>query len=217
MQINIKTYNRNVDKFIKDLMKQCDKFNINLILSTTAYVKNGTNANIGIKTNGFFDAELGNMAVAIGKPMEQWLHTLVHESCHLDQYLDKDCKEWKRMYFDDTNACTEFFNWLEKEESLTIKQIYKYAGIMRNLELDCERRTIKKIKKYKLPIDIKIYAKQAGAYISFYNYLPKHAKWYKIGKEPYNNLELLKLMPSNLKGSYTKLNKKVEKLLHACV
>ena len=51
----------------------------------------------------------------------------------------------------------------------------------------------------------------------FYNYIGKYKKWYKIGKEPYNNKKIRRLMPTNLRGKYNKLTPKLEKLYKECI
>ena len=86
----------------------------------------------------------------------------------------------------------------------------------RNLEHDCERRTLAMIKDYDLPIDGEKYARMAASYVMFYEYVKKHRKWYKIGKEPYRNEKLLKVMPANLPKRLT-MTPKIEKLYKECV
>ncbi len=210
--LKLVTYNKNIDRFITDLQRRCKKYKITFLISGLDYVKWGDN-----KSNGFFNPETSEMAISIGKPVEKWLNTLVHESCHFDQWV-QNCKEWRDMMAYKPDACTQLFEyWVDGEKKITKEHAIKIAGIMRDLELDNERRTIEKIKKYNLPINIKEYAKGAGAYVMFYNYIGKYKKWYKIGKEPYNNKKIRRLMPTNLYGKYDKLTLKLEKLFKECV
>ena len=209
--IKLVTYNKNIDRFIKDLQRRCKKYNVTFLMSGLDYVQYGDG-----KSNGYFDPEDKEMAISIGKPVEQWIDTLVHESCHFDQWV-QNCKTWKDMMNEKVDACTQLFEWLENDRKLSKEKALKMAYIMRDLELDNERRTIEKIKKYKLPINTKEYCQKAGAYITFYNYIGKHKKWYKIGKEPYNNKKIRSLMPTNLRGKYDVLSPKLEKLYKECV
>lgn len=209
--IKFVTYNENIDKFIRDLQKHCEKYDITFLMSSLDYVQGGDN-----KSNGFFNEETKEMAISIGKPMEKWLDILVHESCHFDQWV-QNCKVWRDMIAEKPNACIQLFEWLQDERKLSPEKAIKIASVMRDLELDNERRTIEKIKKYKLPINVKEYAQKAGAYIIFYNYIGKYKKWYKIGKEPYNNKKLRCLMPTNLRGKYDVLTPKLEKLFKECI
>ena len=210
--LKLVTYNKNIDRFIRDLQRRCKKYKITFLMSGLDYVEWGDS-----KSNGFFDPESNRMAISIGKPVDKWLNTLVHESCHFDQWV-QNCKEWRDMMAYKPDACTQLFDyWVDGNKKITKEHAMKIVGVMRDLELDCERRTIEKIKKYKLPIDTKEYAKGAGAYIMFYNYIGKYKKWYKIGKEPYNNKKIRKLMPTNLRGKYHILIPKLEKLFKECV
>ena len=209
--IKLVVYDKNIDKFISDLQKRCKKYDITFLMSGLDYVKWGDG-----KSNGFFNPESMEMAISIGKPVEKWINTLVHESCHFDQWV-QNCKEWRVMDNERPDACTQLFEWIEGERKLSKEKVMKMACIIRDLELDNERRTIEKIKKYNLPIDIKEYARGAGAYVMFYNYIGKHKKWYKIGKEPYNNKKLRRLMPTNLRGKYDVLTPKLEKLFKECI
>ncbi len=209
--IKLVIYNKNVDQFIRDLQRRCEKYKITFLISGLDYVKWGEE-----KSNGFFNPESNEMAISIGKPVEKWLDTLVHESCHFDQWV-QNCKTWRDMIAIKPDACTQLFEWVFDERKLSKEKVMKMACIMRDLELDCERRSVEKIKKYKLPIDTKEYCQKAGAYVMFYNYIVKYKKWYKIGKEPYNNKKIKVLMPTNLNGKYDKLTPKLEKLYKECI
>ena len=210
--LKLVTYNKNIDRFIKDLQRRCKKYDITFLMSGLDYVKWGEG-----KSNGFFNPETMEMAISIGKPVEKWLNTLVHESCHFDQWV-QNCKVWRDMMDQKPDACTQLFeHWLYNEKKISKEVAIIMARIMRDLELDCERRTIAKIKKYNLPINVKEYAKGAGAYVMFYNYIVKYKKWYKIGQEPYNNKKIRRLMPTNLRGKYDVLTPKLEKLFKECV
>ncbi len=45
------------------------------------------------------------------------------------------------------------------------------------MEFDCEKRTVAKIKKYNLPIDIKDYIQKANAYVWFYTAVLNKRQW----------------------------------------
>ena len=209
--LKLVTYNKNIDKFIRDLQRRCKKYKITFLMSGLDYVKFGSE-----KSNGFFDPESNKMAISIGKPIEKWLDTLIHESCHFDQWV-QNCTAWRDLNDPKPDACTQLFQWIFNEKKISKEQARKMAYIMRDLELDCERRTVQKIKKYKLPIDTKEYCQKAGAYVMFYTYIAKYKKWYKIGKEPYNNKKIRRLMPTNLRGKYDVLTPKLEKLFKECI
>ncbi len=79
----------------------------------------------------------------------------------------------------------------------------------KELELDCERRAVKKIKKFDLPLDVEEYIKQASAYIHYYNYMQLRRNNYTPGKEPYYNNTITSAMPKTLRGKYKRLPKNI--------
>ena len=87
----------------------------------------------------------------------------------------------------------------------------KYIRELRNCELDCEKRAVKLMKEYNLPIDIKKYIKQANAYVYFYNTMIDTRKWYK--KSPCIVKEILDIMPTKFERSYKSLPNKYLRLV----
>jgi hypothetical protein len=88
-----------------------------------------------------------------------------------------------------------------------LRQIYTRKTIM--CELNCERRTIKTIKDFNLPIDINQYKKEAAAILYKYLLLCKTGKWYGASIEK-NKIVLSKIKPS-LKGRFNKVPADIEK------
>jgi hypothetical protein len=205
--IKLKTYNRNVDKFISEMLEDCEKRGINVLISLEKYLKDD-----GIKTNGYFDEDRKTLAISVNHALKDWLCVLVHEYCHSLQYQEKD-----PIWINGGDSYNKFFEWLGGETRLSKKDLNYHCRKALMIELDCERRTVKMIKKYNLPISQSEYCRRASAYIYFYLFVKKMKRWYKIGKEPYRNDNILKLMPSNLDGSYSRLNKKILSLYMECV
>lgn len=206
------TYNTKIDRILNITVRQLESKGITLLLSTKNYVDCEN-----CKSNGFFSDNKKVMAVALGLEQDKWVKIFLHESCHFDQWVE-NCKVWR--------ASTEagrgghgIFNWIENNYDYTTSKVLDYANVSKNVELDCERRVIDKIKKFDLPYNVKQYAQSAGAYIMFYNYMAETRKWYKIGKEPYYNLRIIKEMPTNLNGKYLPedMTNKLRKLFAECV
>ena len=87
--------------------------------------------------------------------------------------------------------------------------IKKASEISRDLELDCERRALKKIKKYKLPIDHLTYIRGAAANVHHYNYMYKRRKLAsKRGRPVYEEKGILETMPITLRGNFRRMTKK---------
>lgn len=185
-----------VKQFLNDLINQCLKHNVTLRLENKHQIAYGK----GIKVGGYFSENEGNLIIAIGTKnvLNNWLETLVHESCHLDQYLE--IKNFK-------NALIHFNNidlWLSGKR-FKKEDIKKSFKVVKKYELDCELRTIEKIEKYKLPINLDVYKQGVNVHIHFYNWLEINKKW------PKNSIyceDLLNLFPTKV-NSYYKINKKL--------
>jgi hypothetical protein len=78
-------------------------------------------------------------------------------------------------------------------------------------ELDCEKRAVAKIKKYKLPISIEYYIKMCNSYLFSYTKILEVRKW-KAGV--YLNKKLLRCSPISFQDDYLvippKLNKELD-------
>ncbi len=149
------------------------------------------------------------LAVATGKPLKQWLPVLLHESSHMDQYLE-DCDAWKNIVMPDgTDSSDALFEWIggkdvENPRDLAIRSL--------QVELDCEKRTVQKIIDFGLEdyIEPLEYIQKANAYIYFYLYVLETRKFYTKGNEPYTNAMVWSAAPSHFAGDYTK----IPELLH---
>jgi len=200
INMNLRTYNKNYDKFLTDFFKILDKNNSKVTLSTTDHVidpdsmdDNACNGWIIEEDDGTFD-----FACAIGKGFDVWGPTLVHESCHIDQALD-DRKGKLKVKDNTSKESGDMWVWLSgKKVKRTKEEIDFFIQRAMMIELDNERRTIKKMKKYKLPFDTKLYAQRANAYILFYKFIATHRCWYKPSKEPYVMEEILNIMPTKI-------------------
>jgi hypothetical protein len=162
------------------------------------------------KCNGYFDDNVPILKVATGKPEKKWLPIFAHEYCHFLQWQDKN--------FDDS-----FVNWDAWEEwdygekKIKREDIVPVFYDLRNIELDCEKRVLKLISQYDLPINRKDYIKRANVYGLFYNVLAKRApkygtgKWYKVA--PYDVPEIINIVPGNKIGLNTRTPKKFVELV----
>lgn len=205
--IKLKTYIRSVDRFIKYVNQDCEERGIDILVSLKDFVKCDA-----VKSNGYYDDVNKVLAISVNKPITEWLRTLVHEYAHSLQDKEK-CKIW----VDGQDSYTRFFNWQEGTETLSKKELDLHCRRAQMIELDCERRALKLITKFNLPLNKKEYCKSGSSYIYFYLFIKKMGKWYKIGKEPYRNERILSMMPDNLDGNYNKLSKQLMQLYMECI
>jgi hypothetical protein len=198
----------NIKKFINDLKSYTSKNNIKLILSPEM----GLDTKGGV-CNGYFDGdEQGNiptLACALGKDVSQWLIILLHESCHMDQWVEQ-VPEWT----ENLSGMSNIDDWLSGNDNIDMSLIDKEISLSVKCEVDCEKRTVDKIKKYNLQniINITEYIQKSNAYVLFYLWMRKNRRWYNIGKEPYNQASIVSIMPKTFEVNYTILDPKFEKV-----
>jgi hypothetical protein len=189
------------DDFVAHVKKELKEANGIVRLAKTKYVKTP------LRCCGYFSHDPDvEIAVAMYNPMNKWISTLCHEFSHFEQWKS-DCAAWRKAFTVDGGDHGSIMDeWLMGKDYDT-KTITNVIHSMRRLELDCERRTIKNIEKFNLPIDLEEYCREANTYIHFHNYVLATRKWYKTDKCPYNIPEILDKMPSRLDGRYDRTPK----------
>jgi len=190
--------------FIEDLKLYTKENNIKLVLSPEKGVQFSEG---GILCNGYFDDITSTLACALGKDVSQWLVILLHESCHMDQWVEK-VPEWTENV-----GMDNIEKWLNGDDTVNMNNIDNEIRTSIIVEVDCEKRTVEKIKKYGLDsiINIDEYIQKSNAYVLFYLWMRKNRKWYTIGKEPYNITDVVNVMPKTFDINYTILDSNIEK------
>ncbi len=189
--MKLKTYNRKIDKFLDDLDYICQENAVQIIFTSKNYVKCD-----GINCSGYFNENKRELVCALKTDNKTWLSTLVHESCHLDQWREQSAI-WQ--LFDKSTANNEDIidKWLLKKEQIDNTLLDEAFKITKEMEWDAEKRSIEKIKKYNLPIDIDEYTKKSVVYIMLYDFVQKYQTWYKSGCSPCRKKDIYNLVPSN--------------------
>jgi len=200
-----KTEIEKINRFISDLRETTSKEGVRLFLSPDNGVEY---VGGGFMCNGYFDGDGKTLACALGKDVSQWLIILLHESCHMDQWIEQ-VPEWTENI-----GMDNIDRWLSGDNNVDMKKIDEEIRTSMLVELDCEKRTVEKIKKYNLDsiIDIDEYIQKSNAYILFYLWLKKNRRWYTIGKEPYNQAIVVSSMPKSFNIDYTNLDSEIEKV-----
>ena len=111
----------------------------------------------------------------------------------------RDVRVWKQA----EKSLGIVWEWLDGENH---RNITKHISVARDLELDNEKRSVKLIKKFKLPIDVKLYIKKANAYVLFYNYMLITRRWCKPNNSPSRNPILLAECSDKFDMRYDKLS-----------
>lgn len=207
IQIDLSEIDQPFQSFIKKTIRNANKIGVSVLLSSGRYLYYDDD-NPNSACNGYFDDEEQEFGVACGQPFKDWIITFIHESCHVDQWVEEDDNFMGGTIGSVIRAYDLLDLWLNHNIELTGKQLDEVIKKTMIVELDCERRAIRKIKKYKLPINTRDYARRANAYVYFYFSMKYSREWYKIDEEPYSFPEILDAMPTSLSGKYDKIPKK---------
>jgi len=176
-----------VAKCISDLLE--NKVAINMPMSKKVIFSDDGDE---MFSNGYFSDEPREFAVAMKKPQKDWLPIFLHEYSHFRQWKDKAIV-WKET---DVNCMDSWLTGVDFSEKTVDRSIFG----LRNLELDCEIRTVALIQEHDIKMDIDLFIKQANAYLLFYNIVRTHRVWYKIA--PYEVKEIIDLMPPTFLEDY---------------
>ena len=183
-------------EFLRLIRDDCKVHGIRLDLRRSKYIKfDDTDGACG----GYFDETDGVLVVAMKNTMS--FEILVHEYCHMQQWKE-NTDIWKKSM----KSLPIVWSWLEGTDH---RNISKHVAVVRDMELDCERRAVKLIKKYDLKIDTKLYTKRANAYVLYYNWLLLTRKWCTKKNSPYRNKKLLDIVSDRFNMNYSKLSESV--------
>lgn len=153
------------EKFINIVKSKCKEHNVDLQLRNSKKVK----YNEFLYTSGFFEDVSDTKGVlACGIKHPQFLEILTHEFSHMEQWIEKAPINKNAIY------CGDMDEWLSGKD---INNIYSKLDKIKLLELDCEKRTVKNIKKYSLPINVTEYIQKANCYVLYYNFIKESRKW----------------------------------------
>lgn len=181
------------NQMIEDIKKTAEEHNVKLLLPETGSVPYIT----GVEVSGYFiDNGDPTLACGIGGDIKIWGTVLAHESSHMDQWIE-NCKEWTDNYWKGRECVDWLDEWCQGKVELTNEQVDDIIDRAIGVELDCEKRTIQKEIKYKLPVVIEEEIQKSISYILFYRFVKESKKWNIGGKAPYLIKEVWSLMPKS--------------------
>jgi hypothetical protein len=183
--------NYNTKLFIAYVTNVCIKNKISLFLNQDIDYSYKFNDCAGV-----FDGYTLRVNFKISK--SNWLYVLVHEFCHLQQYIQK-VSVWKNLRIKyngvTDNLINIYQNWLDYKR-VGNKIAKKCCKKIVQLELDCEKRTINMIKKWDLPINLTNYIQNANMHLYSYVFSLKNRN------ENKPSIQIKKLMPKKLFNAY---------------
>jgi hypothetical protein len=180
--------------YVQQLLDKANDHNVKVWLCKDALVP----CNDGSMCNGYFiDEPHPILAVACGQPSLSWFQVLLHEGSHMDQWIEKS-PYWDAGKVLGVEAISIIELWVQGFIELTEENKWDIFRAARNVELDCERRTLAKIQAGQFKVEgltADGYARRGNAYILYYNMLGQSRTWYNPGSEPYNMEQVYKVMP----------------------
>ncbi len=200
---NLREQPKRIREFIKYVRQVCRKHNIDLYLGRGSRIVypllcDGKANHSKMMGKGCFEEDdatgEAKLMVAMKRPRWQWLGTLAHELCHVMQWLECEPTYYGTAKMNGNDASAYVDEWLEFEEDFDKKTMRRAAQLICDCELDNEKRTVRLIKKFKLPIDIKRYIQSANSYLFFHQAMFENRSWYN--KKMFNP-EVLDHMPDH--------------------
>lgn len=155
-----------VGRFLEAEKAHCDEHGVVIQISPTKPLLHG------VPCSGFFiDRPVPTLAA-----IETDLGIFVHESCHKDQWIEQAPVWMVRIceYYDPNDIIDM---WLGRAVELTPLRLTEAMDAVMMLEADCERRSVDKIIRYDLPIDIPRYIQEANAYILFHQFMKESRRF----------------------------------------
>jgi hypothetical protein len=189
-------------EFIEWIKSECRKKGVKLTLKRTKSVR----ATDNIRCAGFFTEQnedgVPELACSMSRPDS--IEVLAHEFCHFLQWV-----EGSEIWNNTDPSSDKLEKWLNGRR---VNNIKKHIGVVRDLELDCEKRTVKLLKKWDIGVDLDMYTKKANAYVQFYNYLYYTRRWSNPKNSPYRNGNVIKVMSPKFNMKYEEMSKRVKKV-----
>lgn len=194
--------------FFDELKAECTQKNVKLALVESSRGVPHPNGNFLVE--GYFvtwpDPEL---CVAISGNFQKSFQILLHESCHLDQWLDKSVL-WKALDHKGYNSTEIIHLWLLRLVELNKHQKSKYFDSVLEIEYDCEIRVVDKIINLDLSIPVEEYIQKANGYLYSLAFENKYRAC--LAKDPYLVKDIWSNMPKTFKhcgSAYKRIPKKV--------
>lgn len=195
---------RHIDIFLAHVRHECRRYRIDFNIVDSGSILLDDN-----DCGGYFSEQPLSISIATGGDLKvaDWIGTLMHEFSHFEQWRDNDpsyVTKYKR-----TTTAKIVDAWMLGKE-YDPKTIDDCLNQQKNCELNCERRTVKNLIKFNIPIDLELYIQNANAYIHYYNYMKLTRRWNNPTKNfPTDIPEILKSMPTHFRGNYRTMSKKM--------
>jgi hypothetical protein len=185
----------NFADFVK---KECNSANVKFDLRKSKSIRDGK-----FTCAGWFTSDKpAELVVAMNRA--DALEILVHEYAHMTQWMDGIL-----IWYSAGDSILYVSRWLENR---SVADIDYHIGMVRDMELDNEMRSVDIIKAWNLPIDIDKYIQKANAYLMFYNWLRVSRRWSRPAKSPYTSKAIVESMSTKFDMNYEKFPPELQEL-----
>lgn len=189
--------------FLQLVQKDCLENGVNLVFHPDTEIKLSKR----ISVSGFWSDGDKELQVAVNHP--EWLTVLAHEYGHFCQWKEKKFIDEKTI-----DAYSMFDEWIEKEIELDDLMIEEMITLIQKCELDCEKRALKFIKKYKLYFDYDLYIQKSNSYVLGYEAAKIKRKWFMVS--PTRIKSICKKMPKTFTKTLKPTKKQLKLMLKNC-
>jgi len=147
------------------------------------------------RCSGFFCEEPAQLAVATNRENHEEFGIFIHESCHMDQWLEQT-ELWLQPVLNGPEDIMA--QYTTGKRTRKTKVVKSYLQAMLKLEIDCEIRALEKIKKYNLSIPLDDYARKANCYMYSYRSFYETSLWHKRPHVPSKDPVIMAQMPTEI-------------------
>jgi hypothetical protein len=198
------TLPKDVAYFLNEVDEELKNDGITLYISSGKHVKLDCGS-----CGGYFDSVGKTLAIAGNVDIQRFVSLLCHEYSHYKQYKDQNS-----IWHDEkiNGGHSKFFYWLQGERHY---KTFELVQACIKLELDCEKRAIKLIRrKFSHIVSPDDYQKRANAYLFGYLWVHSTGQWFK--KKLYQQ-PILDACSSTLRRKYLTIPKKLRAAFEECL
>lgn len=185
------------EEVVQEIQRRCWRLGVSVLFSPKESVLAD-----GCHCSGYFDGEPETpvLVIAWGMPKERRLGILLHEYCHATQHF-----EGQALF---AKAEQDYTPWFAGKH---LKNAQEVLATSRDMEEDCERRTLRLIAELDAPVDVEEYTRAANAYLHGYNSMYDERSWFKVS--PYKAPEVVAACNSTLDKSFKTTPAALKKIL----
>ncbi len=171
--------------FIHHVRCHLEEYNFKLIFANSYQVNTGA----GHRCTGYFDDQ--RRIIRVAKKSSNWLETLVHEYCHFLDYLESSRSNLEK----EEKALALCEDYIKGSISCS-PRVHNAFLTVAHMEWKCDRRAVKIIQDWNLPIDIEKYIREANLYVYLYHLYRKYRTF--TAKRPSGRL--VNMMPDTFRA-----------------